>query len=61
MKKFAEELTGSLAGFGVSLGIYLPEIAHHAINSAFVLGNTVLAVFLSHKVKQFLERKDHEQ
>lgn len=55
-----EDVAGTFTGFVVSASLYAHEIANHAINSVFVLVNTGLAVFLSHKFKQWLEKKDKE-
>lgn len=53
-----EDVVGTFTGLLVSASLYATEIANHAINSVFVLVNTGLAVFLSHKFKQWLEKKD---
>jgi hypothetical protein len=61
VKKIAEEISGGLTGIVLSIGIYLPEIATHAINSIFVLVNASLAVLISHSLKKNLERKDRDE
>jgi hypothetical protein len=60
-RSIAEELTGGITGIVLSIGIYGPEIANHAINTIFVLVNTGLAVLISHKFKKWLDKRDEDQ
>lgn len=60
-RSIAEEFTGTVTGIVLSVGIYGPAIADHAINTVFVLINTGLAVLISHKFKKWLDRRDEDQ
>jgi len=51
------ETIACVTGFFSSIYLYNDVILKHAINSGFVIFNTVLAFWITHKLKKFFEKK----